>query len=62
VAQFVSSKLPTFLNKAAALRANPEESITTAAAQLCKELKDGPINLNFSGTTAVFTLKVNDDL
>nr|BAK02837.1 predicted protein [Hordeum vulgare subsp. vulgare] len=62
VAQFVKEHLPEYLTKQPNLKSDPPQAILTGVQQMVAELGHSNINCAFSGTTAIFTVKVNDTL
>jgi len=62
VSQFVIDQLPIFLAKETNLKTKPDECITRACANMCAQLEKENINIAFSGTTAVFGLRIGNTL
>jgi len=62
VANFVKEKLPEHLQKQPNLKTETPQAITKAVKDLVDELSGTNINIAFSGTTAIFTVKVNETL
>ena len=60
VAAFVQERLPIFLAAEANLKTNPHKSITAAVKKMCAELRLTNIKLAFSGTTCVFSVKIDN--
>jgi hypothetical protein len=58
VAQFVQDKLPQYLGAERDLKSDPEKYITLGVKKMCEKLADTNINVAFSGTTAIFAVKV----
>jgi len=61
VAEFVKVNLPVYLEQLP-LRDSPAECICYAVSSLASALQESSISIAFSGTTAVFALKVDDVL
>jgi hypothetical protein len=62
VAQFVQDKLPVYLAAEKDLKSDPEKFITLGVKKMCEKLADTNINVAFSGTTAIFAIKVISSL
>lgn len=62
VANFVKERLPEHLQHQGNLRSDPPAAITKAVKELVDELAGTNINIAFSGTTAVFGLKVDQSI
>jgi len=62
VANFVKERLPEHLQRQANLKTDTPAAITKAVKELVEELSSTNINVAFSGTTAIFTVKINDSL
>ena len=58
VSGFCKEKFPEFFEKEPALIESPVEAILHASAELCKALARTKINQQFSGTTAVYALRI----
>jgi len=61
VSAFLRENIVKYLEKYD-IRADPNETIHLAVADICKDLDDTQINTAFSGTTAVMGLRVDDNL
>jgi len=59
VANFVKERLPEHIGRLPNVRADPPAAISKAVKALCDELAGTNINIAFSGTTAIFALKVD---
>jgi len=62
VAQFVQDNLPVYLAAEKNLKEDPEKYITLAVKKMCDKLAETNINIAFSGTTAVFGVKIDQKL
>ncbi len=62
VADFVKTNLPKHLVAQKDLRQDPKKYIAVAVKKMCNALQETGINISFSGTTAVFALKIDDML
>jgi serine/threonine protein phosphatase PrpC len=62
VAAFVQAHLPVNLVAQPNIKEQPAKSILTAVKTTCDELAGTGINISFSGTTAVFGLKIDNKL
>lgn len=62
VADFVKNNLPKYVAAQKDLRSDPRKYISVAVKKMCAALQDTGINMSFSGTTAVFGVKIDDTL
>lgn len=62
VSSFVKNTLPTHLERHADLTTNTEKAILEATASMVAELDRTNINTTFSGTTAIYCVKVGNKL
>lgn len=62
VAQFVQEKLVEYLAAETDLKQDPERCITNAVKRMCDQLAESNINIAFSGSTAIFAVKIVDRL
>eukprot|EP00469_Lotharella_globosa_P007693 CAMPEP_0167773810 /NCGR_PEP_ID=MMETSP0111_2-20121227/1642_1 /TAXON_ID=91324 /ORGANISM="Lotharella globosa, Strain CCCM811" /LENGTH=304 /DNA_ID=CAMNT_0007663519 /DNA_START=77 /DNA_END=991 /DNA_ORIENTATION=+ len=63
ISEFVAKELPKYLEKQENLTTNPREALMQATAGLCKQIsQEKKESGKFSGTTAVYGLKVGDKI
>jgi serine/threonine protein phosphatase PrpC len=62
VANFVKEKLPEYLAKQSNLKSDPPQAISVAVKEMVDDLHNTNINIAFSGTTAIFGVKVDQTL
>jgi len=62
VSSFVKVSLPKHLSSRPDIRSNPERAIFEATSAMVQELDRTNINTTFSGTTAIFAVKVGNQL